>query len=122
MPWIGNVAVVIFEIYAPVNCGGLERGHGTRTIDTPFGKSLCVKVFVAQTSRIASAGIISSTAVNSNLQAHVVNLPRGGIDAFRKLFEIGDNSMSRVVADFFGIAVVNVDILVTGILGKLSAL
>jgi hypothetical protein len=82
---------------------------------------LSIDVFIADAGRIAGASLGTSTAVNTNLEAKVVNLLCSAVDAIGELCQVGKQPLSTGIAVVLDRpAVVDVDIFISDILASVK--
>lgn len=87
------------------------------TVNAPGGPRSCIDAFIADTRGVSSARLRAGTTVDANLEAHIVNLVCKTGYAIWESVRIGDELLGvAVTAILYRPAVVEIDILITGIL------
>ena len=90
---------------------------GLRTINSPLGPCSSINLLISEACGIAGTSGCSSTTVDSDLQAEVMNFGSGAVDAVRKLGTVWNDASGGVVTAFLdGPAIIKVHILVTDVI------
>lgn len=90
----------------------LQGASVALTINTPTCPTLSIQVLIPERGRITGTCLDARTAVDTDLQAHIVDLSRSPRDTVRELDSIGLQAVCHIVAILVSPTVIDVHVLV----------